>query len=327
MSRFPDRPMARSSDCPITSSSDHPISRSSDLLIPGSPDHPISRSPDPPISRSPDPPITGSPDRYAIVAGNGRFPFLVLDAARDQGLDPLVVAIKEETSPELGEKTQNIHWLSLGEVAKALDLLVAEKVTKVVLAGQVKHAQLFSSIRPDGMMSRMLQGLSRKNTDMLIGAVVRMIEGRGMKVVDSTLFLKPLLPETGPLTRRAPDSDEMADIAYGRDIAKKIAGLDLGQTIVVADRACVAIEAMEGTDAAIERAATLSNGRRLVVVKVSKPDQDMRFDVPVVGRKTIQVMRDSHASVLAVDAGKTLLFDRHNLIADADEAGIAVVGL
>ena len=162
---------------------------------------------------------------------------------------------------------------------------------------------------------------------MLIGAVVRMIEGRGMKVVDSTLFLKPLLPQAGPLTERAPDAEEEADITYGREIALTIAGLDLGQTIVVADRACIAVEAMEGTDATIQRAATLSNGRRLVVVKVSKPNQDMRFDVPVVGRKTIQVMRESHASVLAVDAGKTLLFDRHNLLADANEAGIAIVGM
>ena len=266
-------------------------------------------------------------DRYAIIAGNGHFPFLVLEAARELGLEPLIVAIKEETAPELAEKTKDIHWMSLGEVARCLDLLVAEKVTKVVLAGQVKHAQLFSSIKPDGMMNRMLHGLSRKNTDVLIGAFVRMIEGRGMRVVDSTLFLKPLLPESGPLTRRAPDADEAGDIAYGREIAKKIAGLDLGQTIVVADRACVAVEAMEGTDAAIERAASLSNGRRLVVVKVSKPHQDMRFDVPVVGRKTIQVMQQSNATVLAVDAGKTLLFDRQNLIADADEAGIAIVGM
>src|SRR5579862_5758274 len=268
-----------------------------------------------------------SPDHYAIIAGNGHFPFFVLDAACEQGIEPLVVAIKEETAPELAEKTKDIHWLSLGEVAKCLDLLVAEKVSKVVLAGQVKHAQLFSSIKPDGMMSRMLQGLSRKNTDMLIGTFVRMIEGRGMKVVDSTLFLRPLLAEAGTLTRRAPDADETADVAYGREIAKKIAGLDLGQTIVVADRACVAVEAMEGTDAAIQRAATLSNGRRLVVVKVSKPRQDMRFDVPVVGRKTIQVMQQSNASVLAVDAGKTLLFDRQNLIADANAAGIAIVGM
>jgi DUF1009 family protein len=279
------------------------------------------------MTQSPDPPTPGSTDRYAIIAGNGHFPFLVLEAAREQGLDPLVIAIKEETSPGLAEKTQNIHWVSLGEAAKGLDLMVAEKINKVILAGQVKHAQVFSSIQADGMMSRMLHGLKRKSTDMLIGGVVRMIEGRGMEVLDSTLFLKPLLPEVGTLTLRAPDEDEAADIAYGREIAKKIAGLDLGQTIVVADRACVAVEAMEGTDAAIQRAATLSNGRRLVVVKVSKPHQDMRFDVPVVGRKTIHVMQQSKATVLAVDAGKTLLFERQQLIADANEAGIAIVGM
>ena len=272
-------------------------------------------------------PSPNSHDHYAIIAGNGHFPFLVLEAARDQGLEPLIVAIKEETSPELGERAREIHWLSLGEVAKCLDLLAARHVTKVVLAGQVKHAQLFSSIKPDGLVNRMLQGLSRKNTDALIGAFVRMIENRGIEVVDSTLFLKPLLAAPGPLTQRVPDADEAADIAYGREIAQKIAGLDLGQTIVVADRACIAVEAMEGTDAAIERAAGLSNGRRLVVVKVSKPVQDMRFDVPVVGRKTIEVMRASNATALAVDAGKTLLFERQKLIADANLAGIAMVGM
>jgi hypothetical protein len=266
-------------------------------------------------------------DRFAIIAGNGRFPFLVLEAARDQGIDPLVVAIKEETSPEIDGAAGAVHWLSLGEVSKLLELLSAERVTKVVLAGQVKHVQLYSKIKPDGLVSRVLQGLHRKNTDTLIGAFVRMIEGRGIQVVDSTLFLKPLLPEAGTLTRRSPDSSEQDDITLGRRIAKLIAGLDIGQTIVVADRACVAVEAMEGTDATIERAATLSNGRRLVVVKVSKPRQDMRFDVPVVGLKTIEVMRRSNASVLAVDAGKTLLFERQHLIEEANQAGIAIVGM
>ncbi len=266
-------------------------------------------------------------DRYAIIAGNGRFPFLVLDAARDRGIDPLVVAIKEEASPELDQKGRSIHWLSLGEVSKLLEVLSGERVNKVVLAGQVKHAQLFSSIPPDGLVRRVLKSLHRKNTDALIGAFVRMLEARGIQVVDSTLFLKPLLPGPGTLTRRAPEGGELADIAYGRDIAKKIAALDIGQTIVVAERACVAIEAMEGTDATIERAAALSNGRRLVVVKVSKPHQDMRFDVPVVGLKTIQVMSRANASALAVDAGKTLLFERERLIGEADRAGIAVVGM
>ena len=268
-----------------------------------------------------------SADRYAIIAGNGHFPFLVLDAARDQGFEPLVVGIQEEASPELGRTARTLHWVSLGEVGKLLDLLSAERVNKVVLAGQVKHVQLFSSIPADGLVNRELHGLHRKNTDTLILAFVRMLEGRGIQVVDSTLFLKPLLPAEGVLTRRAPDPSEEADVAYGRQIAKKIAGLDIGQTTVVADRACVAVEAMEGTDATIERAARLSNGRRLVVVKVSKPHQDMRFDVPVVGRKTIQVMSRSNASVLAVDAGRTLLFDLQALLEDANQAGIAIVGM
>jgi DUF1009 family protein len=268
-----------------------------------------------------------SAPRYAIIAGNGSFPFLVLEAARGQGIDPLVVAIKEEAAPELSQRAREVHWLSLGEVEKLLELLSAERVERVVLAGQVKHVQLFSSIKADGLVRRALGSLQRRNTDALIGAFVKMLEGRGIEVVDSTLFLKPLLPEAGTLTRRAPDASEQADIAYGREIAKKIAGLDIGQTIVVADRACVAVEAMEGTDVTIERAATLSNGRRLVVVKVSKPYQDMRFDVPVVGPKTIQVMRRANATALAVDAGKTLLFERQCLIEEADEAGITIVGV
>ncbi len=265
--------------------------------------------------------------RFAVIAGNGHFPFLVIEAARDQGIEPLVIAIKEEASPELARKSNEIHWLSLGEVSKLLDLLKAETVVNVLLAGQVKHAQLFSSVKPDGLVSRMLQGLHRKNTDALIGAFVRMIESRGIHVVDSTLFLKPLLPEAGILTERAPDAGEAEDVAYGREIAKRVAGLDIGQTVVVADRACVAVEAMEGTDAAIERAATLSNGRRLVVVKVSKPSQDMRFDVPVVGLKTVQVMSRSNATVLALDAGKALLFERQRMIEEANRAGIAVLGM
>ncbi|HUZ46146.1 MAG TPA: UDP-2,3-diacylglucosamine diphosphatase LpxI [Terriglobia bacterium] len=266
-------------------------------------------------------------DRFAIIAGNGRFPFLVLEAARERGIDPLVVAIKEEAFPELGQSAREIVWLSLGEVSKLLELLTARGVNQVVLAGQVKHVQLFSSIKADGVVQRTLEGMRRKNTDALIGAFVHMLEARGMRVVDSTLFLQPLLAPAGHLTKRIPDAGELSDIAYGREIAHTIAGLDIGQTIVVADRACVAVEAMEGTDAAIERAAALSNGKRLVVVKVSKPKQDMRFDVPVVGVNTIRVMNRSNARVLAVDAGRTLLFEREQLIEEANQAGIAVVGM
>ncbi|MGO9275331.1 MAG: LpxI family protein [Terriglobia bacterium] len=265
--------------------------------------------------------------QLAIIAGNGRFPFLVLEAARQQGIDPLVFAIKEEASPELDRSGQTVHWLSLGEVAKFLDLMSSERVGRVLLAGQVKHVQLFSSIPPDGLASQALTSVEQRSTDALIGVFVRMMEARGIEVVDSTLFLKPLLAGVGTLTKRAPDASERADIEYGRAIAKKIAGVDLGQTVVIADRACVAVEAMEGTDATIERAAALCNGRRLVVVKVSKPEQDMRFDVPVVGATTIEVMRRANATALAVDAEKTLLFERERMMEEADRAAVAIVGM
>ena len=268
-----------------------------------------------------------SDDRYAIIAGNGTFPFLVLDAARAEGIEPLVVAIQEEASPDLSSRSADTRWVSLGEVSKFFELLKTERVTKVVLAGQVKHAQLFSNIKPDGLLNRALAGLSRKNTDALIGAFVHMLSRQGIEVVDSTKFLKSILAGEGPLTTRRADEGEWADVAYGREIAKKIAGIDIGQTLVVAERACVAIEAMEGTDATIERAASLSNGRRLVVVKVSKPRQDMRFDVPVVGPKTVQVMQRANALTLAVDAGKTLLFEKPRLLDEANAAGIAIVGM
>jgi UDP-2,3-diacylglucosamine hydrolase len=264
---------------------------------------------------------------FAIIAGNGHFPFLVLEAARDQGIDPLVFAIREEASPELASLAAAVHWLSLGEITKLLELLNKEQVKQVVLAGQVKHKQLYSSIPPDALVSRALEGMERKNTDALIGAFVQMLEGLGIQVLDSTLFLKPLLAEAGQLTRRAPDCREQADIEYGQEVAKKLAALDIGQTVVVAERACIAVEAMEGTDATIERAGSLSNGRRLVVVKVSKPGQDMRFDVPVVGVRTIRVMVRSNASVLAVDAGRTLLFERKQLIEEANQAEMAIVGM
>ncbi len=260
-----------------------------------------------------------------MVAGNGRFPFLVLEAAREQGLDPVVFAIREEASPELAKDASTIHWLSLGEAAKFFQLLDSERVGRVALAGQVKHVQLYSSIPPDGVMKDALDSLERRNTDALIGMFVKMMEARGIEVVDSTLFLKPLLPEAGVLTARAPDADESADVEYGRGIARQIAALDIGQTVVVAGRACVAVEAMEGTDAAIERAARLGNGRRLTVVKVSKGD--MRFDVPVVGLATIRVMDKANARTLAIDAGRALLFDRQRVIEEADRCGIAIVAL
>ena len=270
------------------------------------------------------PDATANTTGWGLIAGNGRFPFLVLEGARSQGIEMAVIALREEAAPELEKTAKRLHWVSLGELSKAIDLMRQEGVKRAVMAGQVKHNKIFSSIRPDWKLAKLLFSLPRKNTDALIGAVARVLEDEGIQLVDSTHFLKPLVPEAGVLTRRAPDEREETDIAYGLGVARQIAGMDIGQTVVISDRACVAVEAMEGTDEVIERAARIVGGKALVVVKVSKPGQDMRFDVPVVGLPTIEQMKASGATALAVDAGKTLLFDREKLIELANEAGIAI---
>lgn len=264
------------------------------------------------------------PSNWGLIAGNGDFPFLVLAGARSRGIDMAVIAIREEASVGLERVAKRLHWVSLGELSRTIELLHQEGVKQAVMAGQVKHNKIFSSIRPDWRLAKLLLSLPAKNTNSLIGAVARVLEEEGIELVDSTKFLGSLLPLAGVLTRRAPDEPESQDIAYGLQVARQIAGMDLGQMVVVCDRACVAIEAMEGTDETIERAARIAGGQRLVVVKVSKPQQDMRFDVPVIGLKTIEVMKKSNATALAVDAGRTLLFDRDAMIQAADHAGIAI---
>jgi DUF1009 family protein len=264
---------------------------------------------------------------WGLIAGNGRFPFLVLEGARSQGIEMAVIAIKEEASPEIERVAKRLHWVSLGELSKTIELMHQEGVSQAVMAGQVKHNKIFSSIRPDWKLAKLLFSLPRKNTDALIGAVARVLEEDGIRLVDSTIFLKPLLPEPGILTRRAPNDHEAEGIAYGLGIARQIAGIDIGQTVVIADHACVAVEAMEGTDETIARAARIAPGRPLVVVKVSKPRQDMRFDVPVIGLPTIEQMKNAGATALALDAERTLLFDRAQLIERADAAGIAILAV
>ena len=261
---------------------------------------------------------------WGLIAGNGRFPFLVLEGARSQGIDMAVIAIKEEADPDLGKLAQRLHWVSLGELSKTIDLLHQEGVTQAVMAGQVKHNKIFSAIRPDWKLVKVLFALPKKNTDSLIGAVAKVLQDEGIRLVDSTVFLKPLLPDAGVLTRRKPSQEEYADMAYGLSLARNIATMDIGQTVVVSSQACIAVEAMEGTDETIARAARIAVGRPLVVVKASKPKQDMRFDVPVVGLPTIATMKASGATALAIDAQRTLLFDREALIAAANDAGIAI---
>jgi DUF1009 family protein len=273
--------------------------------------------------------------RLGLIAGNGTFPFLVLDAARAQGLDVIVAAIKEEASPEIESRgAVAVHWLSLGELSKLIETFQRENVTRAIMAGQVKHKQIFSSIRPDWRLAKLLLSLGTRNTDSLLGAVAKILADEGITLESSTSLLEPLLAKSGVLTKRAPSERELKNVEYGRVVARHMAQYDIGQTIVVAEAACVAIEAMEGTDSAIERAGQIMQSldadastlsRELTVVKIAKPNQDLRFDVPVIGVKTIEVMQTAGATCLALDAGKCLLIDGDPIIAAADEAGITIV--
>jgi hypothetical protein len=271
--------------------------------------------------------------KLGLIAGNGRFPFLVLDAARAQGYEVVVAAIKEEASQEIESRGVAVHWLSLGELSKLVETFQREGVSRAVMAGQVKHKQIFSSIRPDWRLAKLLLSLTTRNTDSLLGAIAKVLADEGITLESSTALLEPLLAKPGVLTKRAPSEDELKNIEYGRTVARGLAQYDIGQTVIVAESACVAVEAMEGTDATIERAgqlmATLDPGRstlarELTVVKVAKPKQDMRFDVPVVGVKTIEVMRKAGASCLALDSGKCLLIDGDAVTIAADAASIAI---
>src|SRR5271165_1075008 len=292
--------------------------------------------------------------RLGLIAGNGKFPFLVLDAARAQGFDVVVAAIKEETSPEIESKgAASVYWLSLGELSKLIDTFKAAGVTRAVMAGQGKHKQIFSAIKPDWRLAKLLLSLGTRNTDSLLGAVAKVLADEGIMLENSTALLEPLLAKTGVLTKRAPSEKERKNIEYGRAVGRRLAEYDIGQTVVMAEAACVAVEAMEGTDATIERAGEIMKSlssaegevesptlrkereewgtldsqllsRALTVVKIAKPKQDMRFDVPVVGAKTIGTMARAGATCLAVDAGRCLLLDGETMTRAADEAGIAV---
>lgn len=263
---------------------------------------------------------------YGMIAGNGRFPFLVLDGARRAGVRLAVAAIREETDPEIERVADRLVWVGIGQLNKMLRFFKREGVERAIMAGQVKHVQIFSTAIPDLRMLKMLLRLPRRNTDALIGAVAGELASEGIELIDSTFFLKHLLPEAGVLTRRAPDSREKGDLEYGLEVAREIARLDLGQTIVIRAKACVAIEAMEGTDATVRRAGELARGR-LTVIKVAKPDQDMRFDVPVVGLPTIETMSQAGATCLCITAGKTLMFDRDEMIGLADKNGITIIAV
>jgi DUF1009 family protein len=279
--------------------------------------------------------LTTEMQRIGLIAGNGKFPFLVLDAARASGYEVVVVAIKEEALPEIESRgAASVHWLSLGELSKLIETLQREGVKRAVMAGQVKHKQIFSAIRPDWRLAKLLLSLATRNTDSLLGAVAKVLAEEGITLENSTGLLEPLLARPGVLTRRAPSEQERKNIVYGRSVARHMAQHDIGQTVVIAEAACVAVEAMEGTDATLERAGQIMRSLRgdsstlsrdLTVVKIAKPNQDMRFDVPVIGVKTVEVMQAAAATCLALDAGKCLLLDGGEILDAADAAGIAIV--
>ena len=271
------------------------------------------------MSAPPGPPL-------GLIAGNGRFPFLVAAAARRAGRRVVAVAIREEAFPELAGDVDVIEWVSLGQLGKAIDALKANGVSEAVMAGQVKHKQIFSGIVPDLKLMGVLARLAVKSTDSLIGGVAEALQRDGIRLLPSTELLADHMASPGAMTRRKPGRDERADVDYGRGVARALAGLDLGQTVVVKDRAAVAVEAMEGTDEVIRRAGRIA-GPGTVVVKVAKPRQDMRFDVPVVGADTLAVMQEAGARLLAVEAGRTLILDRPAFLAAADQAGLVVWGM
>ena len=283
--------------------------------------------------------LRNPPAPLGLIAGNGHFPFLLLDAARTQGRPVVVAAIREETDPAINARAQEdqgtiVHWLSLGELSRLIETFQLAGVKQAVMAGQVKHKQIFSSIRPDWRLAKLLLNLRTRNTDMLLGAIAKVLSDEGIELISSTSFLEPLLAQIGVLTRRPPSEQEQKDIAYGREVAAAVGGYDIGQTVVIAGQACVAVEAMEGTDATIARAGALMHtlegeastlDRSLTVVKIAKPKQDMRFDVPVIGTATIATMREARATCLSIEAGRTLIFDRAAVVAAADAASIAIV--
>jgi DUF1009 family protein len=262
---------------------------------------------------------------YGLIAGNGRFPILALEAARKAGIEVVAIGLKEEATIEIEPLALRCHWISLGQLSTLIEICHSEDIKQIMMCGQVKHAKIFSSIVPDWRLVKLLALLETKNTEGLINGVARVLQGEGIELVDSTLLLKDLLAPAGVLTRRKPSTEEQRDIEYGRRIAAALAAVDVGQSVAIADRACVAVEAMEGTDAMLRRAAALVEGKPLRLVKASKRRKHLLFDVPVIGPQTIAVMKETGATALAIDAGSTLLIDRHELLSQADRAGVAII--
>jgi DUF1009 family protein len=263
-------------------------------------------------------------EALGILAGGGRLPFVAATEARRQGLRVVVVAIKEETDPSLAERVDAIHWVHVGQLGAAVQALRDERVTDVLLVGKVEITRLFSRARPDLLGAKVVLKARDLRGDSLLEAIVDALAAEGIRILETPRFLGPLLVQAGRLTRRAPTGREQSDIDLGREIGRQIAALRIGQTVVVKHGTVLAVESVEGTDAAIRRGGDLGRGG-VVVVKVSRPDQDLRFDLPTVGPETLSALRDASATALALDAGRTLLLDRERFVAGANELDLAVV--
>jgi DUF1009 family protein len=267
-----------------------------------------------------------SPQRYGIIAGNGRFPLLALQTAQREGHDIVVIAIENEASPEIAQYASSLHWINIGQLGKLIEILKREEISEVMMAGQVKHVSIFSSITPDWRLFKLLMSLKEKNTAALIGGVQSVLREEGVELVDSTRLLKPFLAAEGVLTKRKPDKEEEADIRYGRRVASVLTSVDIGQSVAISEKACVAVEAMEGTDSMLRRAASLTNGKPLRLVKASRGRAHLLFDVPVAGLTTVETMIETQTTALAVDAGRTLLLDKQEMLERANDARITIIG-
>lgn len=266
-----------------------------------------------------------APARYGLIAGNGRFPLLALEAARSQGHDVVVIAIENEATPDVARLASSIYWINIGQLGKLIDILKREKISEVMMTGQVKHVSIFSSVTPDWRMLKLLTSLKEKNAAALIGGIEKILREEGIELVDSTRLLKPLLALEGVLTHRKPDKEEETDLRYGRRLAAILASADIGQSVAISEKACVAAEAMEGTDAMLRRAAALATGKPLRLAKAALGRSHLLFDVPVVGLTTIETMIETRTTALAVDAGHTLMLDKDQMLERANEARIAIV--
>lgn len=265
--------------------------------------------------------------RYGMIAGNGRFPLLALESARKLGIEVVVIAIKEEAAAEIEAHAPRTYWISLGELSRLIEICKTEQISQLMMCGQVKHTKIFSAIKPDWRLAKLLFSLREKNTDALIGGVVKVLAGENIELVDSTILLKDLIAKEGILSKRKPTDEERKQLDYGRRIADALSAFDIGQSVVICDRACVALEAMEGTDAILRRAHHLTGGKPLLLIKGSRRREHLLFDVPVLGPQTMDVMKETNTTAVAVDAGRTLLLDRDELLAKANQFGIAVVSL